>query len=420
MEKDKLIHKFLDGELTSEQETELFYNISSDDDMRMELKEQLAIKNAIRGDIKASTPKAASTMAIFSELDFTPPPVADVPASGGAVVPPVNSVWSVLSKYSGFIWTGLATAVTTIFVMLFLMEPDNFNGTNIENNTVAENSNSIVNSQNQMASDRSVPVIESTNSDVNNNDAIAQSIQAEQKVVYKYIYITKEKPKTEEIKEIETIVKDIHKADIADNDLASLHSEVIPVYDAGLAMPALIDNNQSLDGPTAIMRDENSNAYGIIFEFRTAKDWTNSAGLNPSHYQDWNNTSIGLFKELDTEFALGLEYRRENFYLDFQGTEGTNQLYKYEVYPNISSLSAAVRYSPEFLRWYNFSPFAQLALGANNVGPVGRFLVGTQYSPSGSYSLIFGINGSAMRYNFQGTDYTSNKFGIQFGASFRF
>ncbi len=417
MEKDKLIHKFLDGELTSEQETEFFYDLSSDDDMRMELKEQLAIKNAIRGDIKASTPKAASTMAIFSELGFTPPPVADVPASGGAVVPPVNSVWSVLSKYSGFIWTGLATAVTTIFVMLFLMEPGNSNGTYVANNNATENSNVTEVTLNN--SNNSVPITESTSSDLN-NDAIDQSIQAEQKVVYKYIYITKEKPKTEEVKEIENIVKDIHKSDIAENDLASLHSEVIPVYDASLDTPALIDNKQSLHGPTAVMRDENSNAYGIIFEFRTAKDWTNSAGLNPSHYQDWNNTSIGIFKELDTEFALGLEYRRENFYLDFQGTEGTNQLYKYEVYPNISSLTAAVRYSPEFLRWYNFSPFAQVALGANNVGPVGRFLVGTQFSPSGSYALIFGINGSAMRYNFQGTDYTSNKFGIQFGASFRF
>lgn len=414
MEKDKLIHKFLDGELSAEQESEMFFNLSSDDDMRMELKEQLAIKNAIKGDLKAATPKAASTMAIFSELGFTPPPAANIPNPGSAVTSPMSKFLTAFSKYSGFVWTGLSTAATTALVMLLFLEPGIFAGNFGDNTNISQNNVTIENTE--PVTNANIPVIESKETSTQEQNATAQKSQ--DNVVYKYIYITKEKPNENTVSEVENIVRDIHSSDLSNNYQLSLDSKVMPVYDAELGNSFADNSDLALDGPQT--PELTSSSYGIIVEFKTAKDWTNSNGLNPSQYQDWNNTSLGLFKELSSEIAVGVEYRRENYYLDFKGIEGGDQLYQYEVYPNTGSITAALRYSPDYLKWYDFSPMLQLSLGANNVGPVGRFFIGTQYSPTDSYSLIFGIDGSAMRYNFQNTDYTSKKYGIQFGASFRF
>ncbi len=413
MEKDRLIHDFLDGTLSQNQETELFYSLSSDEMMRMELKEQLAIKNAIKGDVKAGTPKVASTMAIFSELGLTPPPVAQVPAGGAAVTSSMSKIWPAISKYSGMIWTGVATAVTTAVVMLLLMEPGNFTSdqavtSNNKPEGMTTNTNTIVNSN--------IPVVNSTENENASTGSKQSAGHSNEKIVYKYIYITNENPSEQTVTGLENIVKEIHQSDIAGSnhfDLSGNNELLVYPIDFELYTGSNILSTYS---PIGYQSEQTS--YGIVFEFRTAKDWANSQGLNPSQYQDWNNTSLSLFKSVSEELMLGVEYRRENFYLDFKGLEGSNQLYKYEVYPNTSSLTAAVRYSPEFLKLYNFAPFAQLSVGANNVGPVGRFFVGANYSPHPSYSLIFGIDGSAMRYNFQNIDYTSHKFGIQFGASF--
>ncbi len=413
MEKDRIIHDFLDGSLSNEKEAELFYSLSSDDELRMELKEQLAIKNAIKGDLKAKTPKVASTMAIFSELGFTPPPVANIPNTGSAVTSPLSKVAAVLSKYTGFIATGITAALTTAVVMLMLLEPEIFSNSDLasvskDKITVSEqNDNQNNNNQNQ------IPVISSEEDTKQESVATADNKET---VVYKYIYITKEKPEAKDVAQVESIVKQLHQSEPASRSLPSaIESKVVfPIYQSPVS--------NTIVGAYRFDKTEeiSSSNYGIVIEFRSAKDWTNSNGLNPASYQDWNNISLGLFKSVNEEFMLGVEYRRENFYLDFKGIEGENDMYKYEVYPNLSSLTAAVRYSPDFMKFYDLSPFLQLSLGANNAGPIGRFFVGTEYSPHQSYSLIFGIDGSAMRYNFQNVDYTSQKYGIQFGASFKF
>ncbi|MFW5701359.1 MAG: anti-sigma factor family protein, partial [Bacteroidota bacterium] len=65
MDYTKLIHEFVDGTLSPEHEEELFASLRSNDELRSELKQQMAIKSAVRSDTKAFTPSAASTMAIF-------------------------------------------------------------------------------------------------------------------------------------------------------------------------------------------------------------------------------------------------------------------------------------------------------------------------------------------------------------------
>ena len=80
MEYSKLIHEFADGTLESGNEEELFRLLASNEDYRGELKQQIAMKNAIKIDAKAYTPSAASTLKIFSSIGFTPSTPA--PTSG--------------------------------------------------------------------------------------------------------------------------------------------------------------------------------------------------------------------------------------------------------------------------------------------------------------------------------------------------
>ena len=118
---------------------------------------------------------------------------------------------------------------------------------------------------------------------------------------------------------------------------------------------------------------------------------------------------------------MGEDYRRENFYLIFNKTNELGQSYKAETNPNYQTLNAIIRYKPESLRYFGFSPFIQAGVGANVGGEVGRFMLGTEYNVNNAYKFIIGTDYNLLNFkDDRGLKYTSNKTGFQMGFGLKF
>ena len=132
MNYNEYVQDFLDGSLAGTEENEFFLALSSSEELRREFKQQLSIKDAIRADIKAFTPKAKTTAMIFNSLGLTPP---------GTMIPPklgvTQRIYNFIKPYIQAIYGGFAAAAATIAIMLLLFKPFG-NGGNIRNENGAE------------------------------------------------------------------------------------------------------------------------------------------------------------------------------------------------------------------------------------------------------------------------------------------
>ena len=118
MDYTKTIHEFLDGSLEINGEEEFFLMLANNEEFRSELKQQLAMKEAIKNDTKAYTPAAFSTMAIFSSLGFAPPSGVIQAKQGFG-----SKVKNFMAQYKqGFIG-GIMSTAATIAVIFFLFNP---------------------------------------------------------------------------------------------------------------------------------------------------------------------------------------------------------------------------------------------------------------------------------------------------------
>ncbi len=69
----EMLHAYLDGEATSTEEHVLFSALAENEDLRNEMRDLLAIRNAVHGDKEAFAPPLAATAAIFAGLGFSNP-----------------------------------------------------------------------------------------------------------------------------------------------------------------------------------------------------------------------------------------------------------------------------------------------------------------------------------------------------------
>lgn len=83
---EQLIHNYLAGELSSDEETALFERLSSDPALREELSLQRKMHESLQKDLGSVTIPAAVMAGVFSSVGFTPPkPASDPQPSGGVL-----------------------------------------------------------------------------------------------------------------------------------------------------------------------------------------------------------------------------------------------------------------------------------------------------------------------------------------------
>ena len=421
MNYEELIYEFLDGSLESGTEEQLFMSLSASEEMRTELKQQLAIRNAVRSDIKALTPKAESTLRIFSELGFTAP----IPAPTPAPIPAPVGFWTrfagLMGKNTSNLITGVASSVATAVMMIMLVKSGIVNFGN-ENNSAKNYTKSIpvTDSREIQHSNNSINLLANDKKSDNNNIKTQ-----EPKIIYKYIYLTNDSNNNDNQDVPAKVIDDVKdKTELitSNSDFAKSHPLAINTLERkfnGFNESNLISKNipesfnlYDLSNPDKITR--------FALELNRSTYFYNSQEkIAQSNPQFLNNYAIAGSYKFNEEVQVGFEYRNENFYQKFEGFDSEN-LYSYEQNPNIDCFSLKLKYAPEYLNFSMFKPFVQTSLGGSKIGPVGRLMLGSKIIVFDNISFLISSDYSVLGFTHNKNWFLASKWGLQIGFGYDF
>jgi hypothetical protein len=396
METDRLIHDYIDGNINESQEDQLFSNLAEDSSLRADFKQQLKMTSAVHKDLTAYTPRAASTLNIFDKLGF----------AGAAVAPVAQKGF--FARNSSAIISSVTSAAAAVVLTLLFLEPWG---------------NSVHLDGQMDKFTKNVPMVQSYA--LNNNAGNIAQAQPE-KIVYKYKYVyVNENPQQSGLASTTPEVKYIYAVNNSD------------AYSNDLLMSRLANEERDYGNSVPNMNLPASSTYDYIAEMPNIKDSRfsveigsagyyvmNGGTMHPEQYQSLNNMNIAAYYKATGDLAIGMDYRRENYYEKFQGKELTNT-YAYEQNPNFQVVSLSARYQPKVLQFGMVSPLVEASAGipVNHLGAgyvVRPMMAGIEIKPFKDFKFMAGVDYSIMYYKQQNNFYNSNKFGIQLRAGWEF
>jgi len=395
MDYTKTIHDFLDGSLESLGEEEFFLQLSNNEDLRSELKQQLAMKDAIKSDTKAFTPSAASTMAILSALGFATPI-----AAAATQIPFATKLKNVIGQYKQGIVGGIMSAAATVAIVFWLFNPMS---NSLDNPLPIKGENYAGMQAAQEELELSIPIV------------VSKSLEnPKPEVVIKYVYLPTETPPV-----ANDIVIPISSRTNSDIARITYAGHIAKPLQANLST----DIAPSFDNEDNIYQNFLSNSIDLHNDFslevRGAQDWLmNSTNITPAAFPKFNNMAITAMYSISDDFQAGIDIRQENFFQEFNGYDEVNQkIYNIQQQPNFTSAGIALRYTWNKDSW--LPVINQVAVGGTNAGMIGRFMLGTQYSPYHNITFMLGLEYSILRYFHQDQYFASPKVGLNYGVSFK-
>ncbi len=446
----ELLHSFLDGELDSTSEQQLFATLAESGDLRGEMRDLLAMKTAVSGDIEAFTPPADTTKALFASLGFAAPIAISAPVE----VPPAEAIpipmpgatagaVSVGSKVIGFIqqaWIPVASAaMAAVFAGVVV---GNIYENDIKNLEAKNNSglkqiallkesrnNSFKNQNTTIALQNTATTLASSELQllkgseiINNNTRVLKEIEYRDRQIANLL---KENSalKSSALKENTTVVNSNVTEDFKENSaMANISESDI----AEFSQPSLTRNpamelpaQQHSPLPEIENMMENSTLYirGI-----SARSFPDPADENLKTKSLLNNIAVGYMAPVSENLSLGVEFGQESFGQDFTGTADDGRVFKYEQSPNLIWGAAGARYT-FFKAETNIGSvelFGQGMVGGTTLGPVGKGIAGVAYHTGSRMSVMLGAEATTLFYTYQSNSYTTKKLGLTYGISYHF
>lgn len=435
MNKFEKINSFMDGELDSAGEQELFDEMATNDTMRSEFKNLLAISAAVKNNKQAFTKNKKSKKAVFAALGLSIP-VADAVSGGVATTAAGSAVGYGLKS---ILATGVLSAVVTAILLWGIGD------SNTENNTVVNKIDDQHLSQQlsiELPAENSdpTPIVSSRDVSVSNTDSKYKAMYERAMILNNNLqeqlsgYATK-------LKDQEAIIV-AKNAQLAEyrNNIGSLESN-IAVNSSNYSLMAakqdennkliseLSSSNSDLQERISSMKTENAITPMVLQPTSGASSWSaewkgsqtyndNSFEFDKSDYSQFNNNSLSIMYNFENGFSVGSELRQETFLLEFTGEDVNDVTYLYRQEPNFTTLSFLGRYTYDMSN--TLDPFAQFTFGGNKIGIVGRMMGGVVYSPYQNFNMIFGLEYNNMSFQYQGDRFNSGKIGINYGVSVQF
>lgn len=414
MEYSELIHDLTDGTLATEKETELFHNLAQNDELRSELKQQLAIKSAIKNDYKAFTPAASSTMNIFSTVGFAPPapaPMAGTDSVAGAATAVKSAgFWA---HYGSAIVTGVVATLTTAVVAYYIFQP-RILALNSENQKLSA----------QLSSGKikkEIPVVTSVG-----NSGSDTKLFSSNKPVIKYIYVTKESDDA-----ALNAPKAIEKVITTPNEITESIQVFVPDKSSFVSGKFGYNGfdrniNERYSQLSVVPLDFSdlikiSKDLGLTVELKKLENWFDiSPTISPKNFSKFNNTSLTLLYEAIQGLQVGGELRQETFFQKFTGLNDKGEKFRYEQQPNFTSYTVILRYFNKEYNLLGIYPILQGTAGGTNVGYLGRMMGGIGYSPYPGLTFILGAEASGLFYKHKNESFNSWRYDLNYGISFGF
>ncbi len=415
MENKDQILEFLDGSLDSTQEEELFLSMSSSEELRSELKHQVAIKSAVKSDSTAFMPDPMSTVKLYSKLGFIPESAA---VTGGAAGK--KGLFNFLSKNKGGILSSLMTAALTAFVMFMLLKPgtEEFQSEGLQKASQSMTAKDRDGSDNQKRAGGDVPFVSSRE----NKQAVIRDTVREVKYVYLKEKSTESSGRDAKLDEISRTSDELASSLNQHVTMQSLKTSRISTLPEVPLMAKVekpvraIELIPDTDDPTI----DTDPGVNWSIELRGIQPWSfPEPEIAPRNYQAFNNVAVGGVIHISDAFSvIPMEYRRENFYQEFTGKDKFGNIWEYKQQPNFWTLSLGVRWTPNLFNIEWLKPVGQITGGGNVGGVVGRGFIGAKIIATNKVSFLLGGEYTHYRYMHQNNWFSTEKLGVHYGITY--
>lgn len=414
MDYSTLLLEFMDGTLDSADELALFNALSSNEELRGELKHLLAISSSVHGDVAAFIPQTASTQRIFAELGFASPlpiPAASTPAVATAV-PTVSA----FRRFFPAVGSAVAASLATVGIMLGLLRtPAPHHSTSVP--TTAQQS-ALPTRTATLERIIAHPYYGSGSSAISDRATETQGNAVRE--VVRYVYLPREAELATAAHEQSSIPLAIEANEtvppIGFSQPLALHSPNPSAY--GIGKNTSTAQMLGTHNPLATSWHSPESSVLLVEMSNTVSESFPNATVDPASNSWLNNKSVSVLYPLAENQYIGITFGQEPFFQRFEARNNAGRRYQYEQNPILPWVGVSYRYSLSNLGVFN--PFGQFMLGGTQVGALGRTLVGFTYSPNPSIQLMAGINGSLLYYPIQSTWYSSSKLGLTYGIGISF
>lgn len=427
-----LLYDFVDGSLEQQQEELLFAEMSTNHELRNELKELLVLNGALQSDVKALVPPVESTMKIFSTLGYTAPIAAIGAATASAHASSSGALASAFTKagtYIGGYIHALVSGVILTATSLGLLW-----GTDVIEFSSQTNSAVAASQQQQKDQRESLSLIEKP---IIKEQTIADTRNTVKETV-RYVYISspiqqssgnrvsENKESVDQVFDNQNSVIQTDPMISATQESATITTtEILPNSSAQSPMDSWGNSTQVQvnNGPLSLPY---GGTYDNISQNSLSDEWTvhfrrldmqaanNHDPMPQSGIFPFNGAVTALYT-VSPDIALGLEVGYERFAQTFQSVNTQNQRVEIYQQPSLLTGGLALRYTP--LHFESITPFVQTSLGFSQIGMVNRASVGFMYAPNQTLSFTLGFESSMVRYKEKSTSYSSFNYGLSYGIA---
>lgn len=414
----ELLSAYLDGELSPQSEKALFEQLASNDALRSEMRDLLAIHKEIETGAVYYPPAALKTAAMAKVgLD------AGVGAAGV-----FSSALPVLKSALVPVVSALTGVVMTVLVMMNLAT---------ENPALKtlQNENNLLKSENTVLK-----------SDIaSSNNAIQQQKIETEKASAQFVELHKVLTQNEQNLITEKNRTRIFKRQ-SEQQLASLEKALktgpimeIPSPEAFKNITVLASNSLKTDEKTPLkdlLKDVEESVTRPAILDETAdysESWLENINFEmrgfslanfpqprtlPQSDPIFKNMALGAYYRFSDGHAVGLEGGQEAFSQRFNRIEEDTTV-NYQQYLVLPWGGLSYRWTPD-ISFKNIRPMVGILAGGSEGGPVGRAILGVQLFPENSVSMTIGGEAAALAYMFENKWFVSPKFGITYGVSVKF
>jgi hypothetical protein len=397
----ELLYSYLDGETSATEEDVLFKSLAENEELRTEMRDLLAIRNAIHSDKGAFTPSIAATAAVFTGLGFAAPSTAaamtpiPVPTP---TLPPVDpaSTSAVVSLFGGAaqplikpLIGAIVGSALTVTAVTTVIDDVPTQGTVHQATEQSSNVQLIqdvpeapplsdlwidvsqppaeINVQNPVIIDKQEDVLDASGIAITNQQPVpSESINSSDLLIA--------------TKEVEQV-------------LSTYFGDMSPERDRIIVQ--LMNNPLAFSNPSSKMQSQ-SDPYLL-------------------------NMRAGVFYILDDHHSFGIETGRNAFAQKYDNIHPLGNA-SYEQNPIAWWVSAAYKYQTgELTLIPGLRGFIQAnAGGALELGPLGSGTIGLQYGIAPGILFQVGAEGSMLIYKLDKKYFTTEKFGLIYGLSLQF
>ncbi len=392
MEKIEKFTNLLKGKLDETTEKELFSELAADDELRSEFKSFASVTNSIK--TSSFAPSTAVKSRIFAKAGMTMP----------AAVPANNATKAGLLRKPLFtsLLTGVATTITTIAIMLFILKP----GVEyVQSQQASITKNNKITKQQQASREQK------------NQSAFEVTKQSEPEI--RYIYVNRSNDEDKKQSDLN------EKSGMGEEKLLSGTNFKPEYINNNSAMVNAGNKSTESTVPRTIfngslLKDVSTKELSALSLEVTGSTWWNfpKETRAPSSISKFNNLNIAALYAFSDHFKAGIDLQQENFYMEFKGTEPGGSLYRYMQSANFTTGGAFVRLQPFELGI--ISPYIQLGAGMNKSGYIASPVLGLELKAYRDLSFLFSFEYNRFWYQHQNQWYSTSKAGINYGISYKF